>query len=262
MMHAMHVGRDDHQPHDAVEPARHRDIGVIEHRGGVEQRPRTPAPPSAGMPNTMNDRDLDRHRHENLDRMKAHAGGDIDIEIGMMHAVQPPQPRHVVEDIMLGIDHEIEDQEAENGGKPERAPPAGGTGPIRVRPRISAAPTAAVGTSTRTTSASTPGCRDCPASAASRPTAMAGAAPILPTAPCAAKIASRSSRSGSRSRVAGSIAPIAQCCRLLCQIMDQSRRERCGRSARAALPACSGTDKKFETGCIVFTRPCHRQGRL
>ena len=52
--------------------------------------------------------------------MEANAGGDVDVEIGMMHAVQPPQHRHLVEDNVLSIDDEIEDQKAQHRGKRER----------------------------------------------------------------------------------------------------------------------------------------------
>ena len=48
--------------------------------------------------------------------MKAHAGGDVDVEIGMVHAMQPPQHRHFVEDDMLHVDDQIERQEADERG--------------------------------------------------------------------------------------------------------------------------------------------------
>ena len=55
--------------------------------------------------------DFDFQRNQNLDWMKPHAGGDVDIEVGMMHPVQPPQHRNLVEDDVLEIDDEIERQE-------------------------------------------------------------------------------------------------------------------------------------------------------
>ena len=48
--------------------------------------------------------------------MEAHAGGDVDIEVGVVHAVQPPQHRHLVKDDMLQVDREIERQEADQCG--------------------------------------------------------------------------------------------------------------------------------------------------
>ena len=52
--------------------------------------------------------------------MKACAGGDVKIEIGVMHAVQPPQRRHRVEHYMLQVDREIEDHDGRDDGDPER----------------------------------------------------------------------------------------------------------------------------------------------
>jgi hypothetical protein len=39
------------------------------------------------------DAELDDHRQQDLDRMKSHAGRDIEFEIGMVHPVQAPQHR-------------------------------------------------------------------------------------------------------------------------------------------------------------------------
>jgi hypothetical protein len=66
--------------------------------------------------------DLDRQRNENLERVEAHAGGDVDVEIGMMHAVQPPQHRHLVEHNVLSINDEIKDQKAQYRGEGGRQP--------------------------------------------------------------------------------------------------------------------------------------------
>ena len=74
------------------------------------------------MPNSDHGGDLDRQGNENLERVEAHAGGDVDVEIGMMHAVQPPQHRHLVEHNVLSIDDEIEDQKAQHRGERGRQP--------------------------------------------------------------------------------------------------------------------------------------------
>ena len=50
--------------------------------------------------------------------MEAHAGRHIDIEVGVMHAVQPPQHRDMVKNKMLRVDRQIQNQEAENGREP------------------------------------------------------------------------------------------------------------------------------------------------
>ena len=46
---------------------------------------------------------------------------DVDVEIGVVHAVQPPQHRHVMEHDVLGVDREIERQEAEPAPRPRAA---------------------------------------------------------------------------------------------------------------------------------------------
>lgn len=37
MVHAMHIGRDDHPPEDAIECCRYAHVTMVEHRGGVEE---------------------------------------------------------------------------------------------------------------------------------------------------------------------------------------------------------------------------------
>ena len=65
--------------------------------------------------------------------METPAGGDVDVEIGVMHAVHSPQHRHFVEQDMLRVDDEIEHEEADErshrkpqSGKMEEPPAASG----------------------------------------------------------------------------------------------------------------------------------------
>ena len=71
---------------------------------------------TTGIPSARITAILIDERDQDLDRMEAHAGGDVDVEIGMMHPVQPPQHRHFVEDDVLQVDREIERQEADQRG--------------------------------------------------------------------------------------------------------------------------------------------------
>ncbi len=50
--------------------------------------------------------------------MKPHAGGHVDVEVGVVHPVQPPEHRHVVEDDVLHVDDEIEEDEADDRRQP------------------------------------------------------------------------------------------------------------------------------------------------
>ena len=52
--------------------------------------------------------------------METHAGGHVDIEIGVVHTVQPPQRRHVMEDDVLTVNHQIERDHAERDRRPGR----------------------------------------------------------------------------------------------------------------------------------------------
>ena len=52
--------------------------------------------------------------------MKARAGRDIDIKVGVMHAMQSPEPRDVMEKPVLGIDGQIEKKERDDDGEQRR----------------------------------------------------------------------------------------------------------------------------------------------
>jgi len=59
------------------------------------------------------------HREEDLDRMKASAGREIEVEVRMMHHVEPPEEGYGVEHHMLQIDHEIEENDPTDHFHPE-----------------------------------------------------------------------------------------------------------------------------------------------
>ena len=207
----MHLRRDHEPARDRVEPRRQRHVAVVEHRRGVEQhledqhRERRHA-------ERHDRRHLDRQREHDFERMEAHAGGHVDIEIGVVHAVQPPQHRHVMEDDMLEVDHQIERDHADQRSPPRPASRAWQTGPSRVRPRSGPrrprwpAPAAAP------PRCRSPGCRDCRASAASGRPSSGGAGRTIPTAPWRRKRRLRRRR-GQRFRGWGTCAfPVNLCC--------------------------------------------------
>ena len=67
------------------------------------------------------DRELDDHRQHDLDRVEPHPGGDVEFEIGVMHAVKPPQQRYRVEEHVLEIDREVEDDDRQPDLRARRA---------------------------------------------------------------------------------------------------------------------------------------------
>jgi len=80
---------------------------VVEHRGGVQQHLEDQHG-NRGRPQRGDYGELDHHRQQNLDRMEAQSGGHVEFEVGMMHAMQPPQRRHRMEEDMLEIDRKVE----------------------------------------------------------------------------------------------------------------------------------------------------------
>ena len=92
---------------DTVKSLRDADVAVIEHRGRVEKDFKNQNRNSRRS--QRRDRaKLDRHREQNFDRMKAQAGGHVELEIGMMHPMQPPEGRDRVKEDVLQVDGEIE----------------------------------------------------------------------------------------------------------------------------------------------------------
>ena len=116
---AVHVGGDHEQPKHAVDGARQVDIGVVEERGGVEQHLEQEHR-DGGRAEGCDHRQLDPHRDQDLDRVKTQAGGGVEVEIGMVHPVQPPEPGNGVEHDVLQVDREVEqqhrDQDRDPGG--------------------------------------------------------------------------------------------------------------------------------------------------
>ena len=86
---------------------------------------------SAGAPSSAMTRELDEQGKQDLDRVEAHAGRHVDVEVGVMHAVQPPQHRHRMEQHVLQIDGKIEQNHGHerrgdegNGDDVEQSPAA------------------------------------------------------------------------------------------------------------------------------------------
>ena len=52
--------------------------------------------------------------------MEAHPGGQVEVEIGVMHHVQPPQSGHRVKRDVLAVDHEVERHHRQHDLDPER----------------------------------------------------------------------------------------------------------------------------------------------
>ena len=119
VVHAMHVRRDDEEAQCPVEPCGERNVGVVEHGAGVENdleqehRERRSA-------ERYDHGDLPQHGERDLDRVKAHRRGDVDIAVGVVHLMQPPEDRHFVRDEMLKPDGEVEHEQRDHELDPIR----------------------------------------------------------------------------------------------------------------------------------------------
>ena len=51
---------------------------------------------------------LDERGERNLERVKPDAGRDVEVEVGVVAAVHPPQPRHRVEQPVLEVHRQVE----------------------------------------------------------------------------------------------------------------------------------------------------------
>ena len=72
--------------------------------------------------NRRNDGELDEHREHNLDRVEAQPCRHVKFQIGMMHAMQPPQRRHRMKQHVLEVDREVEHEDRGEQRKPIRQP--------------------------------------------------------------------------------------------------------------------------------------------
>ena len=230
-----------------VEPRRQRHVGVVEHRGGVEQHLEDEHGERRNA-ERHHRRDLDRQREQDFQRMEAHAGGHVDVEIGVMHAVQPPQHRHVMKDDVLDVDDEIEREEAEHDARPPRQ--AGRVN--RPQPRsaaISATPTAAVGTSSRTARMSTARMPRLPGQRGVRPDEKRPPrGDAIPTAPCRAKTTAAPATRTAISRL-GDMDPCLALVSLGLRPGDLITRSTCQRCrSRAALLSLKNRNKGRQPG--------------
>ena len=117
VVNAMHLGRHDDEAQHAIKPRRQADIAVVEHGRGVEQH----LEDQHGQRRRAEHQDggeLDDHREDNLARMEAQPGGDIEFQIRVVHTMQPPQQRHGMKDHMLTVDRQIEQEHRDGDREP------------------------------------------------------------------------------------------------------------------------------------------------
>ena len=119
MVDAVHVGRDQDPAQPAVDTYGQPDIAVIEHRRGVEQDFKNHHP-QRRCAEHHHRAQLDDHRQQYLDRMEADPRRHVDVEVGMVHAMQPPQQGDGVEQHVLGVDDQVEQDDGNEDRQPIR----------------------------------------------------------------------------------------------------------------------------------------------
>ena len=107
MVDPVHVRRHHKQPQYPVDPRRDIDIAVVEHGRGVEQHLEDHHR-HQGWPQHQDGGELDQHGEDDFEGMKPGAGGDIVVEVGVMHPVQAPKQRDGMDHHMLEVDDEIQ----------------------------------------------------------------------------------------------------------------------------------------------------------
>jgi len=93
-----------------VEPSRQRDIGMVEHGAGVEDHLEQEHRQGRSA-KRHHHHDLPQHGERDLDGVKPHRRGHVDVAIGVMHLVQAPEQRNFVRGQMLHPDGKVEHQE-------------------------------------------------------------------------------------------------------------------------------------------------------
>ena len=104
----MHLWCHHDQAKEGIDLLRIPDISMIEHGGSVQDDFKNQ---NRHRRTTDQDDDdhLDAHGKEDLYRMEADPSGHIDIHIGMVHHVEPPEQGRRMKHDMLKVDSKIKE---------------------------------------------------------------------------------------------------------------------------------------------------------
>ena len=185
MMDAVHVGRDDESSAARDRAARGRRTLPWLNIAVAFSSTSKISTATAGAPSDRDDRELDQHRQQDLDRMKARAGGHVEVEIGVMHPVQAPQQRHRVEHDVLQVDGKIEDDRPKRERPPDRHVEIVEHSPATARRRARRSPPPSAETAGARSGCSAPPAPGCAASARAAAASARAWAPAPPTPPSA-----------------------------------------------------------------------------
>ena len=119
MMNPVHVRRDNEKAQYSVDGGPDAQIAVVEHGCRVQEHLED-QDGDGRRPERRDNHHLYAQRQRYFQGMKAEACGDVEIEVRVMHAVQPPQCRDHMEQDMLHVYCEIEHDHGYENGEPHR----------------------------------------------------------------------------------------------------------------------------------------------
>jgi hypothetical protein len=119
MVDAVHLRRDHEESQNLIESLRQLDIAMVEHAGRIEEHFKEDYGYSRGPQNYYGCH-LNAHGQEYLERVETNPGGDIEIEVCMVHSMEAPEKRQRVKHGVLEIDNEVEAQNPEENSRPRR----------------------------------------------------------------------------------------------------------------------------------------------
>src|SRR2546423_14034128 len=105
-MNAMPVGGAHEPAKESLQPRWDKDVAVVEHGDGIEQnfeKKDAEWRRSDGGDGAK----FDRGREQNLHGMEARAGSDIDVQNGVVHAMEPPHDQLVNETAVVEGNQQI-----------------------------------------------------------------------------------------------------------------------------------------------------------
>ena len=114
---AVHVGGDDERAQRPVGGRGQGEVGVVEHRHAVQDDLEGQDSPGRGAKG-VDRADLDQHGEQDLHRVEPDGGSHVEIAVGMVDPVQPPEGWHLVHDHVLRPDQGVEDQDREEEFEP------------------------------------------------------------------------------------------------------------------------------------------------
>lgn len=89
VVHAMHIRRDDKKSQHSIDGFRNPNVSMIEHGSRIQHNLEYEHR-QKGRPEKEYGADLDAHRDDYLNGMKPGPRRNVEVEVGMMHHMEPP----------------------------------------------------------------------------------------------------------------------------------------------------------------------------